>query len=321
MDAPRPDVSVVIVSFNTADLTHRCVESVLAEGKSLDLQVIVVDNASSDGSAERIASEFPDVEVIANDENLGFARANNLGFERARGRFLLVLNPDAIVEDDAIERTLRFAESRPGTGAVGCRVFRPDGSQSASFFRYVRLRDLFVNLFLPNQLVRRTRVLARARYPDRSREEVQDVEAIAGCFMLVSREAMEAVGPMDGDFFMYGEEAEWCFRIRGGGFPVLYYPGAHVVHIGGVSTKQRRPQMMLVMARSQLLLMEKTSGVAAAYAANWLMLLRELPRLVLWLGVGSIPALRNSDFGQRLRISISRVPMLVRGVFRREWAA
>ena len=125
---------------------------------------------------------------------------------------------------------------------------------------------------------------------------------------------------MDSDFFMYGEESEWCHRIRSSGFSVLYFPGARIMHAGGAATKKVRPKMMIIMARSQLLLMDKIRGWPAAYAANVMMLLREIPRCILWLLLAGIPGVRRSEFVDELELSVRRTPMFLRGLYRREWA-
>lgn len=315
-----PQISVIIVSYNTRELTRGCLCSVMRETPDLDLELIVVDNASMDGSVEMVAAEFPDAHLIVNRENLGFARANNQAFEVARGRYLLLLNPDTQIVEKAIAKTLRFAEATPRAGVMGCRVLLPDGRQQSTLFRYRRLRDVFLNLFVPNSLIRRSRYFGRERYVGLDLHRVQDVEVVAGCYMLVRREVVEGVGGMDDDFFMYGEEAEWCFRIRKAGWSVLYYPGARVIHYAGQSTKQEEVPMNLAMARSQLLFLQKTQGCRAAYVANLIMLLRDFQRLFLWWCFGLYPPLRRSKFGRSLLPGVARFPMHLQGLLRSDWS-
>jgi GT2 family glycosyltransferase len=319
--AKIPDVSVIVVSYNTRDLTAACLHSVLSESADIACELIVVDNASSDGSAEMVAAEFPDVHLIANTENVGFAKANNQAFQLARGRYLLLLNPDTLVVNDAIARTVEFADSMTGAGVIGCRVLWPDGEQSRSLYRFRRLRDVALNLFVPNRLTKGSSLLGGARYAGIDLDRVQDVEVVAGCFMLVRSEILDQVGGMDEDFFMYGEESEWCFRIRKAGWSVLYFPGARIVHLGGQSTKQKKSEMNLAMARGQLLFLEKTWGWHASYLANLMMLLRDSPRVCLWLLCMPIPRLRESEFGRSLKAAVQRLPMLLRGLFREHRAS
>jgi GT2 family glycosyltransferase len=167
---------------------------------------------------------------------------------------------------------------------------------------------------------RRAREPGRTRYIGADLDQVLDVEVVAGCFMLVRRQLIEEVGGMDEGFFMYGEEAEWCFRIRRAGWSILYFPGATILHRGGESARQYADQMTLAMSRSQLLFIQKTEGRAAAYLANLLMLLRDLPRALAWLCFSAFPRLRQSGVTGLLRPSVARVWLHIRGVFRPDWS-
>ncbi len=304
-------MSVVVVSFNTRELTLACLRTVREQTASLSYEIIVVDNDSADGSVEAVRREFADVQLIANRLNAGFARANNQGIARARGRYVLLLNSDTEVQDDAIGRTVRFADEHPDVGVVGCRAFQPDGNQQSTMFRYLRLGDVLVNTFLPNRLMRRSRTLGRSRYVGLSRDEVQDVEVVAGCFMLVRREVIQAAGGMDEGFFMYGEEAEWCHRIRQAGWGVRYFPGARILHHGGASTSQRPGQMKLAMAQSQLVFLRKTRGALVAYIANLLMLLRDLPRVLAW---GLLTVAPDSEPRKAMTPAAKRFPFHLRSL-------
>ena len=320
-DLDRPRLSVVVVSYNTRELTLRCLESVLAHPPEGGLEVFLVDNASADGSVEAVRARFPGVRVIANAHNRGFAAANNQAFERARGEFVLLLNPDTEVEAGALEAALEFIESRPRAGVVGCRVLLADGAQQSTVFRYLRLSTVFLNLFVPAAWMRRSRWLGRSRYIGLDLDRVQDVEVVAGCFMLVPRRVLAEVGGMDEGYFMYGEEADWCHRITRAGWSVLYYPDATIVHIGGQSAKQRPEKMLRAMARSQLLFLEKSRGKATAYAANVLMLLRDLPRAALHGLLRLLPGLRDGAFARRLAPASARVAFHLRGLVRPDWRA
>ncbi|MBX3489210.1 glycosyltransferase family 2 protein [Parvibaculum sp.] len=280
---PLPDISVLIVSYNTCHLTLRCIETVLQYVDGIDIEVVVVDNASSDGSAEEIRNRYPNVVVIASDVNGGFAFGNNLGFKVARGRYVLLLNPDTEVRENTLVRCLRYMDMHPEVGVLGCRVRYGDGSQQSTIFRYLRLRDLVLNIVLPNRLTRKHPLLGQSRYARLSRDEIQDVDIVAGCFMMVPRHVIETAGDMNTIFFMYGEEAEWCHRISRYGFKVRYYPDAEIMHHGAASTSDDSEWKILEMAKGQILFLRVTRGYFVAWVGNLLMFLRDLVRLVTFL--------------------------------------
>lgn len=315
-----PDVSVVIVSYKTPDLVVACLRSIDENTRGCTAEVVLVDNASGDGTVERVREAFPKAKVIANADNKGFAAANNQGIALATGRYVLLLNPDTELRGDTLTETLRFAEANPDAGVIGCRCFNVDGTQQSTLFRDKRLLDFVVNTVLPNRLMRRTRMFGRSRYHGIDLDSVQDVEVVAGCYMFVPRQALEQVGGMDEDFFMYGEESEWCWRFRRRGWKVRYFPGASILHYGGVSTDRHPSEMNLAMAISHVLLFQKTRGKASAYIANLLMVIRDLPRLAAW----SVMRLVRRDaatgpVGAGLKKASQRCGMHLRGLGRLDW--
>lgn len=317
----EPDVSVIIVSYNTRDITLACVRSVLERSGDVTVEIIVVDNASEDGSVDALRAEFPQITVIASDENRGFAAGNNAGLAVARGRYLLLLNSDTEVHDGCLERMVAFAEAHPKAGAIGCRSFWSDGVQQPTMMRSPRLRHVLVNVLVPNRIIRRSRLLSHARYPGIDFDEVHDIEVIAGCFMLVPRAAYEEVGGMDESFFMYGEEIEWCFRIRRAGWRIMYNPDAAILHYGGVSTNKSPDEMSLAMARSQLLVFQRTRGRATAMIANALMMLRDMPRAVFWRIVARTSIPRDAALRAMLRRSEQRFRLHARCLLKPDWGA
>jgi GT2 family glycosyltransferase len=238
---PAPDqgatfVSVVIVSWNTRDVLGACLASLFEHTQSARLEVIVVDNASADGSVEMLGREFPRVKVIANAANLGFAKACNQGMRAARGRLILLLNSDTYVRDDVIARMAVYVLSRPEIAMAACQLRYPDGRLQYCAFRPLGIRQsLFEDLWLYKCVPRAARdVLLLGGYWPCDRE----VEAgwIAGAFMMLRREVFEQTGGFSEDFFMYGEDSEWCMRVRRAGYRIFYNPLGVVYHIGSVSS-------------------------------------------------------------------------------------
>ena len=314
------DVSFIVVSYNTRELTRGCLRSIEEQSEGFRYEIILVDNASSDGSAEMVAADFANVRLVANNDNLGFAGANNQAFALATGRYVLLLNPDTEIVDNATLACVEFADERPDAGVIGCRVRLPDGEQQSTMFRYLRPAYLLINLFIPNRLIRRSRLLGRIRYVGIDQDQIQDVEVIAGCFMLVRREVLEQVGGMDGDFFMYGEEAEWCFRIRRAGWRNLYLPGPTILHYGAQSAKQSVEKMTVNMCRGQLLFIQKTQGALAAWVANLLMLIRDIPRVLVWLLVRWMPGRLGSEHSEQLRPAVTRLRIHLGGLYKPDWS-
>lgn len=314
-----PELSVIIVNWNARNHLRECLASLKTHLQGLETEVIVVDNDSQDGSKEMIEREFSQVILIANDENRGFAAANNQGLVMARGRWLLLLNPDTEINARSIHLTLTFAQAHRQYGVVGCRAIRPDGTQQSTMFRYPRLRDAALNVVFPNRLMRKLKWLGGARYLGTDLEQVQEAEVIAGCFMLLSAEVYRRVGGLDEGFFMYGEEAEFCHRIRGAGWGVAYYPEASILHHGGISADQIPDEMNLTLARSQLLLYQRTRGSVVAWFANLLMLFRDLPRAIIGGVVLIIPGI-SSVRRTLLKRSVRRCGLHLRGVIRLDWS-
>jgi len=237
------DLSIVIVSWNVRGLLRRCLHSILDAGCCLLLrsrvlvEVIVVDNASTDGSIEMVRAEFPCVHLIINADNRGFPAANNQGIAVAQGRYVLLLNPDTEVVDDALATMVAYADAQPDVGIVGPQLLNPDGSIQSSRRRFPTLATaLFESTWLephaPRSLLRRYRML------DTPDGETQDVDWVDGAAVMARRQTIEQVGLMDEGYFMYSEELDWCRRFREAGWRVVYLPTARIVHHRGKSSEQ-----------------------------------------------------------------------------------
>ena len=283
-------LAVVVVSYNTRELTRKCLESVDAslERSQLDADVTVVDNASSDGSADMIRAQFPGVRLIANRENLGFARANNVGLralglagedrQSADGSELnvLLLNPDTEVQGQAIETLCRFMDSHPRTGLAGASLLHSDGRFQHSAFRFPSLTQAFLDFFPIHHRLTDSRI--NGRYP-RSVYEAGSpfpIDHPLGAAMMVRGEAIRQVGLLDEGFFMYCEEVDWCMRMKAQGWAVQCAPSARIVHHVAQSTRQFRDRMFVELWRSRFRLFEKHYGPAYRWAV------RRIVRLGLW---------------------------------------
>ncbi|MUG47210.1 glycosyltransferase family 2 protein [Paenibacillus woosongensis] len=234
------DLSIIIVSYNTCRLTLDCLQSVFDSRTAYQYEVFVVDNASSDDSVEAISREFPQVILIANEENTGFAKANNQAMEIANGRYVLLLNSDTIIQPETLQTMISLMDERSDLGAAGCKIILPDGSldkacrrgfptPSASFYYAFGFSRLFPNTPRFNQY--------QLGYLDP--DEAYPVDCLMGAFMLVRREVIQQIGGLDETFFMYGEDVDWCYRIKEAGWGIQYEPATYIVHYKGASSRRK----------------------------------------------------------------------------------
>lgn len=282
------DVSIVIVNWNTRDILRDCLLSVYEQTKTVNFEVLVVDNASGDGSPEMVAEEFPQVILLANAENVGFAAANNQGIAVSKGRYVLLLNSDTVVLDGAIDKVVTFADGHPEAGVVGCRVLNPDRTLQPSCFMYPSIVNSLLESLYLNKLFPRNRFFGRALMGWWDRDDVRDVEVVTGCFMFVRREAIEDVGVMDDRYFMYAEETDWCYRFSKAGWRNLFTPAAEIVHLGGQSTAQRRGEMIVQLRLGVLIFVRKCQGLLPWFLVSLNTILFFAIRAPVWLLLGLI---------------------------------
>ena len=289
----RPEVSVIIVSWNTLDLVLDCIESIHRETVS-DHEIILIDNASADGTAEIIAQRHPEVRLIANQDNRGFAAANNQGIEIAQGRLVLLLNPDTVILEGAIDRSIEKIDSDDGIGVLGCQVWEtPDRIQLTSF-RFEGVATVLESSLGLTRLVNRLPWFETAYYVNWDRRSDRDVEVVSGMFMLVPRDVIDRTGSLDERFFIYAEEADLCWRVRQIGLKNHFWCGARIMHLdgGSKSTEQIRPRMHVQMLKSKLQFIRKNRGVIS-HALCWLIITIGL--LIRWVGVGVLSLLRGRE--------------------------
>ncbi|WP_426350480.1 glycosyltransferase family 2 protein [Alloiococcus sp. CFN-8] len=238
------DLSIIIVSYNTSEMTAKAVSSVIDTVKSYSYEIIVVDNDSKDNSPKILKELFEDkIILIENKENLGFSRANNMGIRMARGEYILLLNSDTIAHDKAIDAALAFAKQVDGIGAVGAKILLKDGTLDKACKRGFPTpwNSLSYSLKL-DKLFKRSKFFGGYHLTHISEEEISDVDCIMGAFMLLPSSVIEKVGLLDEDFFMYGEDIDWCYRIIKAGYKIIYYPKSVITHYKKASFNKRRKQ-------------------------------------------------------------------------------
>jgi N-acetylglucosaminyl-diphospho-decaprenol L-rhamnosyltransferase len=289
-----PTVGVVVVSYNTRELLRACLAS-CRRCCGLPLRVVVVDNASGDGSAAMVRASFPEAELVALDANLGFAAGTNVGLRRllssefsvlsledqhsklktqnSKLDYVLLLNPDTVVHPGAIEAMVAFLEAHPRVGAVGPRLLNPDGTVQPAAFRFPTLTMTLLDLFPPGEVLpgRLYNSWWHGRYPQEATASAPfPIDHPLGACILTRREVIEQVGPLDERFFMYSEEVDWCCRVHAAGWAIWQEPRACVTHVGGAATSQFRSRMQIALYESRLRFFRKHRSPRFVRAHTWI---------------------------------------------------
>ncbi len=258
------DLSIIIVNFRTYELTKQTINSILSKKHSINYEIILVDNASNDNSIEKIEQGFKEkinknlVKIIKNDQNLGFSKANNIGIKIAKGEYILTLNSDTVIVEDCLDRCIEHIKKNSNIGALGCKVLLPDGkldkpckrgfpTPKASLFYMLKLDKLF-----PNK-----RKFGEYNLTYLSENDINEVDSLVGAFMIIPRTVIDEVGMFDEDFFMYGEDIDWCYRIKQVGYKIIYYPKSEIIHYKGSSAKKKRFKTIYEFHRAMYLFYNK----------------------------------------------------------------
>ncbi|WP_107839168.1 glycosyltransferase family 2 protein [Metasolibacillus meyeri] len=252
------DLSIVIVNYNTPKLTIDCIQSILSAKLNIQYEIYVVDNASSDNSVEQLKDAFPQITVIANKQNVGFSKANNQAIKICKGRHVLLLNSDTIVHEDTLDTMVQFMDAHFDVGAAGCEVNLVDGSLDKACHRGFPTPEASFYYMMG---------LSR-KYPDSPKfnsyhksymnmQEIHDIDCLVGAFMIVRREAFEQIGLLDEDFFMYGEDIDWCYRIKEAGWRIVYNPLVSILHYKGASSRRKPFKIVYEFHRAMYLFHKK----------------------------------------------------------------
>lgn len=253
-------LSIIIVNYNTYTLTKQTIDSVLEKKLPFEYEIMLVDNASQDDSMARLQEDYKEIisqgllNITLNDANLGFAKANNIGMRKSKGEYILLLNSDTYVVEDCLQQCMQYiehynteaaiqGENECKIGALGCKVILPDGTLDHACKRGFPTPRASFYYFL--KLHKRDKVkygLYDALHLDEN--EVGEVDCLMGAFMLMPRHVLDQVGLLDEDFFMYGEDIDLCYRIKEGGYKIMYYPEASIIHYKGGSSKKRRTKVI-----------------------------------------------------------------------------
>jgi GT2 family glycosyltransferase len=225
------DLSIIIVSWKVKDLLKNCLTSIFKETAKIKFEVIVIDNGSVDETVEMVAGDFPQVKIISNLRNRGFAKANNQGIKQAQGRYILLLNPDTIIINQALDKIVEFMDKHQQAGIIGCKLLNPDYSTQPSVRKFPVFVDHLIMMFKLHHLF----TLKRYLITDFDYNKESEVEQVMGAFFLINKEVIKKIGLLDEGYYIWFEEVDYCFRAKQAGFSVIYTPMSQIIHLGGQS--------------------------------------------------------------------------------------
>jgi hypothetical protein len=254
------DISVIIVAWNAKPYLELCLESLAEAPPRRSMEIIVVDNASADGSAEMIESRFPQVRVIRSTENLGFSRGNNVGIRQCQGRYIALVNPDVIVFPDCLDNLVDFLDQNPKVGNAGPRVFNPDMTQQSTCRRFPTLWNNFCSATGMAAAFKNSKLFAGEHMWYFPHDRTLSVDVLVGCFSMIRREAFDQVGLLDENLFMYGDDVDWCRRCWKAGWRVMFFPGARAIHDRGKTTAAYPVRFAVAQQKSVLYYWRKHHG-------------------------------------------------------------
>ena len=251
-DTAGTRISIVIVTWNSKEIVRECLQSLERHAAGLDVETTVVDNTSSDGTPELMVQRFPMVRLVRNPVNAGFARANNIGLRLSTGKYLCLINSDVVLSDDCLERMMRHMDANPDIGVLSPRMRLKDGSIGASCMRFPSVWNWFCRALALDSVFSRWRLFGGYLMTDFRYDREADIEVITCWFWMVRREALDSVGLLDEQFFMYGEDIDWSKRFHDAGWRVVFYPDAEAFHYCGGSSTNAPVRFYVEMNRANM---------------------------------------------------------------------
>jgi len=282
------DVSIIIVAWNVSQFLYNCLKSVYDQTEGISFEIIYVDNASEDGSVQMVAKEFPQVKIIENEKNEGFIKANNQGIEIAQGRYVLLLNSDTIVLDNAIAKMIKFADAHPQAAVVGCKVLNPDRTLQRNCFMYPSPLNMFLSATYLYKIFPRNKFFGRERMTWWDFNSVREIETVCGSCSLVRKKAIDQVGLMDEMYFVYGDDPDWCYRFKKNGWKIMFTPDGQIIHYGGQTTRQMARKFRLQLHGSELIFMKLHRSKLTFLFARFLTASFLILRVPYWLAVAAL---------------------------------
>jgi GT2 family glycosyltransferase len=246
------DLSNIIVSWNAKEFLDECLQSIYQNAPGCKFETIVVDNASTDGAPDLVAEKYCQITLIRNSENLGFAKANNIGIKESTGKYICLINSDAVVLKDCIDRMCNYMNKHPEIGVLGPRILNRDGSLQPSCREFPTFWKNICRTLALDKLFPKSQIFGGYYMMNWSHETVREVDYLSGCFMMVRRSAIDQVGLLDDGFFFYAEDKDWCKRFWKGGWKVVYYPEAKAIHYSSGSSDKDPIKLYIQQTKANL---------------------------------------------------------------------
>lgn len=303
-------LSVIIVTWNGKKYALECLESLQTKCNGCSTEVIVVDNGSTDGTPEAIRLQFPEITLVKNHANLGFAKANNIGMELSHGKYVCLVNSDVVIPSGCLEKMNEFMETHPEIGILGPKMLSPEGGVGASVMRLPSVWNTFccalgLHLIFPD-----SRPLGGFSMDAYSYDTVDNVEVLTGWFWMIRRKALQMVGGLDEQFFMYGEDIDWCHRFRTAGWQVVFYPDAQALHYGAASSGEAPGRFYIEMRRANLQYFQKYHGWFSVLGYRLAILTHELIRIAGYSFLYCCSRRRSLEAVSKIRRSIASIRWL-----------
>jgi GT2 family glycosyltransferase len=312
------EISVVIVGWNARHYLELCLDSLAKAPPRRSMEVLVVDNASTDGSVEMIEAKFPWVKLIKSPENLGFSRGNNVAIREAQGRYIALVNPDVIVFPGCLDALAEFLDQNPKVGNVGPRVLNPDMSMQSTCRRFPTLWNNFCSASGLSSKLKKSRFFAGEHMFYFPHDRTLAVDVIVGCFSFIRRETLDQVGLLDEGLFMYGDDVDWCRRARNAGWEVVFYPGAQAIHDRGKITAPYPVRFAVAQQRSVLHYWSKHHGFFGVVGIRSIIFFHHLLRYSLAVASGFLHPKRRMEGDVRKQVSGACLRELLIGRIPRE---
>jgi GT2 family glycosyltransferase len=307
------DISVVIVAWNARHYLELCLESLIETSPRRSMEVLVVDNASADGTIEMIESKFPWVRLMESKENLGFSKGNNLAIRQCQGRYIALVNPDVIVFPGCLDTLADFLDQNPKVGDVGPRVFNPDMTQQSTCRRFPSLWNNICSATHFESIFKGRSFFAGEHMSYFSHDRTLAVDVIVGCFSMIRREAFDDVGLLDEGLFMYGDDVDWCRRAWKAGWQVVFYPEARAIHDRGKTTAPFPVHFAVAQQRSVLRYWTNHHTFLGVLGIRGIMLFHHLLRYSIAALSNHVRSQKGSQSEVRRRVSGACLRQLLYG--------
>jgi len=297
------EISIVIVSWNAKHYLEMCLDSLAATAPRRSMEILVLDNASTDGSAEMVEARFPQVKLIRSRENLGFSRGNNVAIRECRGRYIALVNSDVVILPGCLDALADFLDKHPKVGNVGPRVLNPDMTLQISCRRFPTVWNNFCSATGLASVFKNSSIFAGEQMFFSPHDRTTPVEVLVGCFSMIRREAFDAVGLLDEGLFMYGDDLDWCRRCWNAGWEVVFYPGAQAIHYRGKSAAPYPIRFAVAQQRSVLYYWSKHHNSLGVLGIRSIMVLHHLLRYSFAVASGLVHRDQGAGSTRRRQVS------------------